>query len=486
MNYFFNVFEFCCAISVPTALSLSCEIGKYKTSSAPYSGMSCSDCGCTSQMGVSTGTLSRYNYGNYERCVYRLQGSSSDTIMTLSFTQLSIEDDFLKVYSCNSPTDGTILCGNIAEYTSIHSAFQFTTKNRFVMIIFTSDDITTGSGWGLTWNIQDSAAAAEICESCPDGFSSPASSIDSTACVELVCAVGFSVDKNTCTACSKGTYKSIIGSSVCTACDSGKYNSYTGSGVGASCPHGSNSPVGSIYLSSCKCNSELGFYGPNASTCLQCGIGKYKTFLSRNAAIASSDEMSCSGCDCTSQMGVGTGTLSRYNYKNLENCVYRFYGSSSDTIMTLTFINIDTEGTFDVLEVYNCKDITCNDKDRLARYSGNYSGFQLSIPDPFSARGQFFMLTFKTDHGVTSNGWGLTWNIHNGVLDASEGCQNCSDGLTSPVGSINSSACINLVCELGQYKTFSSSNRVPIASSDGMSCSGCGCISQMGVHTGLL
>ena len=486
MNCFFNIFVFCCAISVPSALCLSCGIGQYNTSSAPYSGMTCSDCGCTSQMGVASGTLSRYNYSDYPHsCEYRLQGSSSDTVMTLNFNRMYIENgaEFIRIYRCGSATDKTILCGNIDEYTGFYAAFQFTTKNQFILIIFTSWASTAYSGWGLTWSIQDSAAAAEICENCPDGLSSPAGSIDSAACIELVCGVGLFVDKNTCTACSKGKYKSITGNSICTECESGKYNSYTGSGVCASCPYGSNSLAGSIDYSSCKCNSELGFYGPNASTCLQCGIGKYLTFLSRNAPIASSDGMSCSGCGCTSQLGVGTGTLSRYSYSNSEGCVYRFYGSSSETIMTLTFIYLQTE-PWNCLELYRCVDINCNDKERIVRNCGNPS-----IPDPFSTRGQFFMLTFittQTDSTVTSNGWGLTWNIHNGVLPASEGCQNCSDGLTSPVGSRKYTACINLTCEIGQYKTFPSPNSVPIVSSDGMSCSDCGCTSQMGVGSGTL
>jgi len=485
MNYFFNIFVFCCAISVPSALCLSCGIGQYKTSSAPYSGMTCSDCGCTSQMGVGSGYLSRYNYSDYQSCVYRLQGSSSDTVMTLNFNRMYIEtgSEFIRIYRCDSATSKTTLCGNIAEYTGFYAAFQFTTKNQFILIIFTSHYSKGESGWGLTWSIQDSAAAAEICENCPDGLSSPAASIDSTACIELVCGVGFFVDKNTCTACSKGKYKSITANSICTECESGKYNSDTGSGVCKSCPYGSNSPAGSIDYSSCECSSELGFYGPDASTCLQCGIGEYLTFLSRNAPIASSDGMSCSGCGCTAQLGVGTGTLSRYKYSHSETCEYRFYGSSSESIITLTFIYLQIEIWNSVI-LHRCADINCNDKDAIHGYYG-----KPLILDPFSAQGQFFMLTFKTmgtDNTATSNGWSLTWNIHNGVLPASEGCQNCSDGLTSPVGSWKSTACINLFCEIGQYKTFSSQNSVPIASSDGMSCSGCGCTSQMGKGNGTL
>jgi len=486
MYYFFIVVVFCCAITVPSALCLSCGIGQYKTLSAQYSGMTCSDCGCTSQLGVQSGTLVRNGYNNYERCVYRLQGSSSDTMMTINFDWMNIEtgSDFLRVYSCNpSPTDSW--CSPSDSHTGTHYNQEFKRKSQFLWIVFTSDHDDTWNGWGLRWSIQDSAAAAEMCENCPDGLSSPAASINSTACIELVCGVGFFVDKNTCTACSKGKYKSITGNSICTECESGKYNSDTGSGVCASCPYGSNSLAGSIDYSSCECSSELGFYGPDASTCLQCGIGEYLTFLSLNAPIASSDGMSCSGCGCTAQLGVGTGTLSRYNYNRIEDCEYRFYGSSSETIITLTLNNMQIE-PWNSIKLYKCTNINCNEKDRIYRIGGNPS-----ILEPFSAQGQFFMLTFiihldYNSYPVTSNGWSLTWNIHNGVLPVSEGCQNCSYGLTSPVGSWKSTACINSVCEIGQYKTFSSQNSVPIASSDGMSCSDCGCISQMGKGNGTL
>jgi len=271
MNLHHELFVQCifffCVISVPPTSCLSCEIGKYRTSSSSYSvpiassdGMSCdscniassdgvlicSDCNCISKMGVGTGTLSMYDYRGTQRCVYRLYGSSSNTTMTLSLYQLNMQygSDFLQVWSCTDSGDRS--CSfKIAEYTGNPAAFEFTTPNRFLMIVFTSYAASPLRGWNLTWNINNGVVnVAESCQNCPDGFSSRVGSINSTACFRsscVSCAAGkyseqvAATSNTTCVRCAAGKYSQQVGATsnaTCADCAAGTYSSSSGSACG--------------------------------------------------------------------------------------------------------------------------------------------------------------------------------------------------------------------------------------------------------------
>ena len=82
------------------------------------------------------------------------------------------------------------------------------------------------------------------------------------ASITCPCNTGYTgpdagVSKGQCAMCAAGTYKPTNGSAACT-----------------SCPADSNSPVNSMILSSCSCNS--GYTGPNGGPCPACAAGKFK------------------------------------------------------------------------------------------------------------------------------------------------------------------------------------------------------------------
>ena len=314
MNYFFNIFVFCCAISVPSALCLSCGIGQYLTIPSPVivpiastDGMSCSTslsvCGCTSQMGVGTGTLSRYNYGLSERCDYLFYGSSPDTIMTFSFNQLNLEYgyDFFRIIRCDGshPTD----CWKnhvLAEYTGEYDAFEFTTQDQFLMIIFTTDRRRMISGWGLTWNINNGVTnVGGSCQNCPVGLTSPVGSLNSTACTRscVSCVAGkysaavAATSDATCAACVTGKHSLQIGATsdaICADCGPGKYAPTIASNSCSNCSPGTYSASSASECTTCAqnsfwsavnlaCQCNPGSSGTNGRPpCTLCAVGKSK------------------------------------------------------------------------------------------------------------------------------------------------------------------------------------------------------------------
>ena len=315
MNYFFNIFVFCCAISVPSALGFilieepTCQIGQYSAFSSSYSapiassdGMSCSGCDCTSQMGVGTGILTRYNYANSERCVYFLYGSSSETIMTLSFNQLNIEygSDFLGIYPCDNSSPTGCWSYTLAQYTGEYTPFQYTTQRQFLMIIFTSDHTRSKSGWGLTWHIDNGVVnVGAFCQTCPVGLTSPVGSLNSTACTRscVSCVAGkysaavAATSDATCAACVTGKHSLQIGATsdaICADCGPGKYAPTIASNSCSNCSPGTYSASSASECTTCAqnsfwsavnlaCQCNPGSSGTNGRPpCTLCAVGKSK------------------------------------------------------------------------------------------------------------------------------------------------------------------------------------------------------------------
>jgi len=130
------------------------------------------------------------------------------------------------------------------------------------------------------------ATSSAACTNCGAGkYSTSIGAISSAVCTD--CGAGKyststgATSSAVCTDCGTGKYLTSTGASssaACTNCVAGKYSTSTGATVETTCIlclSNSNSPSGSIALSSCTCN--IGYTGPNGGTCAACAAGKYKT-----------------------------------------------------------------------------------------------------------------------------------------------------------------------------------------------------------------
>ena len=236
--------------------------------------------------------------------MYFVYGSSPDTIITLIFNQLNVEhgSDFLRIYLCTGRGETDCWQNHVlAEYTGEYATFQFTTQNQFLMIIFTSDQSTTRSGWGLTWNINNGVAnVGASCQNCPVGLTSPVGSLNSTACTRscVSCVAGkysqqaAATSDATCAGCVTGKHSQQIGATsdaTCADCGAGKYAPTTASNICSDCSPGTYSASSASECTTCApnslwsadnlaCQCNPGSSGTNGRPpCTLCAVGKSKT-----------------------------------------------------------------------------------------------------------------------------------------------------------------------------------------------------------------
>ena len=144
----------------------------------------------------------------------------------------------------------------------------------------------------------------QYCTSCDDisNISHPNSGSTSTffnatiSVSDCVCNARYGFDQ-ICTPCTKGTYKHIKGNYRCNSCEAGTYSDHVGTKFCSVCAKGSYSDTGassctlcedqkstisnqSVNISFCEC--DKGFEVGTNSTCLACGMGKYKVNVGNN------------------------------------------------------------------------------------------------------------------------------------------------------------------------------------------------------------
>ncbi|KAJ1467058.1 hypothetical protein T484DRAFT_1646195, partial [Baffinella frigidus] len=112
------------------------------------------------------------------------------------------------------------------------------------------------------------------CTQCPTSRSSLPGSDSVEACV---CPVGFTGEAagvhGMCTACSAGSFKSVVGGTPCKPCPAGKYQAMGGAVSCLPCPDGSTSVEGSGVCATCPEGTYS--YTGSQTACTLCAAGRW-------------------------------------------------------------------------------------------------------------------------------------------------------------------------------------------------------------------
>jgi hypothetical protein len=174
---------------------------------------------------MSSGEISSA-YPNNAVCVWLVSTSSSNNII-LKFSSLALElnNDYIAVDICTSPSNCDISIGTVTG-TTIGLDTYYTSQTGHLQAKLISDESVVGS-FVSSWSV--------VCPppKCDTGSTGP--------------------DGGPCLACPAGQYKDVAGSAACTICGAGKYSPTEGASRCVVCPSGTISPAGSSAAASCVC-----------------------------------------------------------------------------------------------------------------------------------------------------------------------------------------------------------------------------------------
>ena len=183
----------------------------------------------------------------------------------------------------------------------------------------TSEADCTACGVGK-YSITVGSRSEGSCIKCPAYSNAPQASIHQSNCT---CNMGYTgADGSACSACPRGTYKAVRGSTGCVQCAEGKYGRIGGQETQSDCldclPF-TYSSRGSGSITNCTCNS--GYTGQGGGIpCLACLAGSYKdvngsascSLCAHGKYSTEKGEMSeatCSACPAHTFSGGGSSTV---------------------------------------------------------------------------------------------------------------------------------------------------------------------------------
>ena len=212
-----------------------------------------------------------------------------------------------------------------------------------------------------------SAAGSSSCSMCPEGaFLSSNGTTSSERC--LICAAGKFTDHaggTLCQTCMPG-YFSFLGASSCDLCIPGTISSNHGSAFCQTCNSGKfSSAMGQTLCSICS-QASWSKFSPNTTyiSCSSAGYSELCPIYNRSVCF--------SEVDCTH------GTILRYvpnGTYNSNEVVEWIIGSEGATSISLRFTQFSTEPGYDIVSVYSCTDLACENLTLLQACSG------LTLPD---------------------------------------------------------------------------------------------------------
>ncbi len=127
----------------------------------------------------------------------------------------------------------------------------------------------------------------------------------------------------------------------------------------------------------------------------------------------------CTGGNQYANQGFVNDGGTQTNYTNNENCSWLLESAMGGTIY-LGFYNFITEGSLDVLRIYDGADANA---PLLAEYSGGSAGV---VPAGVQTTGKYMYITWVTDYSITYLGWDAWWRSSYAFSDACVG--SISDG----------------------------------------------------------
>ena len=148
-----------------------CAAGQYLLTETVSATVTCSgSCLCQPSTGNSSGTISDgpSNYPSNANCTWLIASSgltSSVNTINLSFSSFNTENnyDFVTINRCTSSSS----CEQVAKLSGpIRPSSIFTSSTGYMQVLFTSDKLTTSSGFVASWSSWTST-----CIACPAGES---------------------------------------------------------------------------------------------------------------------------------------------------------------------------------------------------------------------------------------------------------------------------------------------------------------------------
>jgi hypothetical protein len=242
-------------------------------------------------------------------------------------------------------------------------------------------------------------SSSTSCTSCPANSNTPGPGFDSVSlcmCVRGYYALGSGDEEEgsnsgQCVACPDNTvmFQPSFGAWSC-RCAVGFYRSTadTDNLQCLECPDNSHSDDGAT----CQCNA--GYTGADTSHgsggtggCTACEAGKFKGMRGSDSCIDCSPgfisqqggtecqqcaaSVTCSGsCECSPGYGITSGTITdgSGDYPNSAYCQWTI---SSQSEITLSFSEFNTESNYDYVYVNECEDANCNRYNELDRLDGS-------------------------------------------------------------------------------------------------------------------
>jgi cysteine-rich repeat protein len=275
-----------------SAACTSCGAGKYAEGTASTV---CSDCGSGTYSAAVGATVNSTCSGT--RCSAGKYGQTGATSASATTCLLCPAGTYMALTGASACTNCTA-----GKYSAAVGA--------------TTVDTCSGCDAGK-FSATVGATTVDTCSDCDAGkFSATVGATTVDTCFD--CDNGtFSADVgatavSTCVSCVAGTYSAAAASTACTSCEAGKYGQVVRSTACTSCVAGKFSAAAGASVASTCADCGAGKYSAAvASTCADCGAGKYSATAGSSAcndcaAGASSDAGSTSASNCTCTAGSRT------------------------------------------------------------------------------------------------------------------------------------------------------------------------------------
>ena len=234
--------------------------------------------------------------------------------------------------------------------------------------------------------------------------------------------------------------------SPCIPCEAGKYRADTIEVL-------YSEDIPNTNCSSCLAGKYTSSTG--ASECSLCAAGTFSTGIQSFGGVYDKEAIFCNSSDFVStespvKFMCPEGLISRLQYGNLEQAQWVVLPLNWRQI-NISFVTLDTELGYDVVELYECLDELCFPSPNT--FVGAFSGDTASSIVLYSGIG--FLVQWSSDATIsypTFNGWILNW-----TSEISSVCDACSAGrFSSLAGGGSNETCLE--CLAGSYSFSSGSD----------------------------
>lgn len=344
-------------------------------------------------------------YDNNLQCGWLIQPTGNPAVIVLTMNSMALANfgDFVRVY------DGVDNTGNIiASYFGTNTGNPVSAFSGSMFVEFITDNFTQGQGWNATYSSSSSYCAPNTTltnnfGSFTDGSPFGSNYLNNTNCQWLIqpTAPNVAVRLNLFQFNTEAGFDSVT-----------------------------------VYDGSTTADPILGSFSGNLGTIpavVSSGGSMLVTFdtdgnTTRSGWRASYGTQPIPFCSGNTSLTASSGTFDdgsgqNVNYVQNSNCSWLIQPSAGAVTINLSFNYFDTQGTFDLVNVYDGPN---NTSPSLGVFSGN------SIPPTLAATSGSMFIEFITNGGFQLDGWEATYTSSNTfIVDASPDTVYINAGLGS-------------------------------------------------------